>query len=608
MQFPSHTPADPDDVAPASAAQNAASVGSAARASDGARLDDPRRLAALRASGLLDGRRRGGLDRIARVAALALRAPTALVNLVTADAEVPVASAAPDGEPAAMGRTGELDVSFCRHVVAAGAPVVIEDARIHPLVCDNRATLAGRVVAYAGAPLRAPDARGGHVVGSVCVIDDVPRAWSADDLRVLEELAAAAADEIDWRDTVTEALDAADRDLAASERRAGALAAQLERQLAELETVYAHAGVGLCVLDHELRWVRINERLAEINGVPAADHLGRNIHEVLPTISDDAEALLRRVLATGEPMLDVELEGETPAQPGRRRVWREHFLPLRDRCGAVIGINVVCEEITERRRADAERARLLDAERVARADAEAASRAKSEFLATMSHELRTPLNAIAGYVELLELALYGPVSEEQREALGRIRRSQQHLLRLINEVLNYARIEAGAVRYRLADVPVAAALAAAESLVQPQARAKGLTLRVPACDPELTARADGERLQQVMLNLLSNAVKFTEPGGEVVLDHAADGGRLLLRVRDTGIGVPTAELERIFEPFVQVDGRLTRTQDGAGLGLAISRDLARGMGGDLTVESEPGRGSTFTLVLPRGRRVERMGT
>jgi signal transduction histidine kinase len=138
-------------------------------------------------------------------------------------------------------------------------------------------------------------------------------------------------------------------------------------------------------------------------------------------------------------------------------------------------------------------------------------------------------------------------------------------------------------------------------------RAKGLALRVPACDPDLTARADGEKLQQVLLNLLSNAVKFTEPGGDVVLDHAVDGGRLLLRVHDTGIGVPAGELERIFEPFVQVDGRLTRTQDGAGLGLAISRDLARGMGGDLTVESEPGRGSTFTLVLPRGRRVERLG-
>ncbi|GJG85975.1 hypothetical protein tb265_11560 [Gemmatimonadetes bacterium T265] len=245
-----------------------------------------------------------------------------------------------------------------------------------------------------------------------------------------------------------------------------------------------------------------------------------------------------------------------------------------------------------------ERARLFAAERAARAEAEAANAAKSQFLATMSHELRTPLNAIGGYVELIELGIRGPVTPEQRTDLEKIQRSQRHLLGLINGVLNYARVEAGAVHYDLADVLLDEVLATCEALTAPQVRAKGLTLRHDACDRTLRVRADREKLQQVVLNLLSNAVKFTEPGGRVTLACAGDAAAVRVAVADTGIGIARDQLARVFEPFVQVDARLTRTQEGTGLGLAISRDLARGMGGDLTAESAPGAGSTFTLTLP----------
>ena len=252
-----------------------------------------------------------------------------------------------------------------------------------------------------------------------------------------------------------------------------------------------------------------------------------------------------------------------------------------------------------------ERRQLLDSEQAARgraeeaaARADEANRAKSEFLAVMSHELRTPLNAIGGYVELMELGIRGPITEEQRLDLARIRKSEEHLLGLINGVLNYSRIEAGAVRYSVSDVSVDEVLSTCEALVTPQVRAKKLELRYAGCDPALAVKADAEKLQQIVLNLLTNAVKFTPPGGHIELDGAALDHEVRIRVRDTGRGIVADQLAHVFEPFVQVDSQLTRTQEGVGLGLAISRDLARGMGGDLTAESTPGVGSEFTLTLP----------
>jgi PAS domain S-box-containing protein len=245
-------------------------------------------------------------------------------------------------------------------------------------------------------------------------------------------------------------------------------------------------------------------------------------------------------------------------------------------------------------------ARTAEAER-ARAAADEANAAKSAFLATMSHELRTPLNAIAGYAQLLEMGIHGEVNGTQREYLDKIRRNQTHLLGLINDVLNFAKIEAGQVQYEIGDVPLDETLAAVEALIEPQVRARGHQYTYRRGDPAVTARADRDRVEQVVLNLLSNAVKFTSPGGGIVMEWDAEDGQVRVRVRDTGRGIPPDKLPAIFEPFVQVDPTLTRSSEGTGLGLAISRDLARAMHGDLTVESREGEGSTFTLTLPRGR-------
>jgi signal transduction histidine kinase len=247
---------------------------------------------------------------------------------------------------------------------------------------------------------------------------------------------------------------------------------------------------------------------------------------------------------------------------------------------------------------DALQERTDEADRQRRA-ADDANRAKSSFLAVMSHELRTPLNAIGGYVQLLEMGIHGPVTDAQREALGRVERSQKHLLRLINDVLNLARIESGRVEYVLEDVDLAALMADVTPMVEPQMTAKALALEV-AVSAGTVARADREKVQQIVINLLSNAIKFTPAGGRVRVEaRHADGPReVLLSVADTGIGIAPEKQASVFDPFVQVDMSRTRRSEGSGLGLAISRDLARGMGGDLRVESTVGEGSTFTLTLP----------
>jgi signal transduction histidine kinase/PAS domain-containing protein len=275
---------------------------------------------------------------------------------------------------------------------------------------------------------------------------------------------------------------------------------------------------------------------------------------------------------------------------------REFFLSLGRQCAqALERARLFAAEREEHQRA--ERARVeADA---ARRRAEEANRAKAEFLAVMSHELRTPLNAIGGYAELIELGIHGPVTSEQMQALARIQTSQRHLLGLINSVLNYTRVEAGAVHYSIADVPIGEVLVTCEALIAPQAQAKRLATEYRACGPALRVRADRDKVQQIVLNLLSNAVKFTEPGGRIEIGCAARDSGVAVRITDTGRGIPIDQLERVFQPFTQVDAKLTRTQEGVGLGLAISRDLARAMGGDITVESEEGAGSTFTLTLPR---------
>ncbi len=276
------------------------------------------------------------------------------------------------------------------------------------------------------------------------------------------------------------------------------------------------------------------------------------------------------------------------------RFWANVIITALFEDGEHVGFAKVTRDLTERR--NAELRAIEDARRVARA--EAANKAKGEFLAALSHELRTPLNAIGGYVDILTMGIRGELTPEQLEDLERIRRSQQHLLGIINDLLNFSRIDAGRITYRISPVRLSDVVAGIESMVGPMAAPKGLSLEWP--DPSGCAVVLGDRskVDQILLNLLTNAVKFTSRGGHISVACGTSDGAGLIRVRDDGVGIDPELAESIFEPFVQVGRSLATPHEGTGLGLSISRDLARAMNGDLTVESQPGSGSTFTLSLP----------
>jgi len=318
---------------------------------------------------------------------------------------------------------------------------------------------------------------------------------------------------------------------------------------------------------------------------------------------------------------------------GSYRTFLTRGYVARDAAGRPARMIGAMQDVTERIRArEAAEAAQVAAER-ARVTAEEASRLKSEFLATMSHEFRTPLNAIMGYAQLLDMGVLGPATPAQHAHLERLQASARHLLRLVDDVLDVAKVDADRLEVRHDPLVTAVAIAAAVTLVQPQATAKGVRLMdLGAGEPGVSYVGDEHRVRQVLVNLLSNAVKFTPPGGQVTVTcgsaaepepgvRRSEAGRdrasaapgpvaprvwTFVRVEDTGAGIAPDLLGRLFEPFVQGDGALTREQGGTGLGLAISRRLARLMGGDVTARSQPGGGAIFMLWLPGAEPAEQL--
>ena len=403
-----------------------------------------------------------------------------------------------------------------------------------------------------------------------------------------------------------------------------------------LRTVFTEAPVGVAVLRGAEHWFEsANARYVDIVG--RGDLIGKTVREAFPDLEGQGiYPALDKAFATGEPFVANEMLIllDRYHDGGLHQAYFDFvYQPLRDPSGEVEGIAVVITDVTsqvsarkgaeQREQATAEMNATLVAQQAelerlnvflqdqatemeqqaeeaqtARDAAESANKTKADFLAAMSHELRTPLNAISGYAQLMEMELHGPITDQQRRALERIRKSHTVLARLVEDVLSFARIDAGHIEFQITDVRVDELLDGVEALVSPQLEQKGLTYAYSRIDPEVTVRADRDKVEQIMLNLLSNAIKFTD-SGSISVECEITGQSVFVRVRDTGRGIPQDKLQSIFEPFVQVESGLKRGIGGTGLGLAISRELARGMRGDISVESVEGRGATFTLALPR---------
>jgi PAS domain S-box-containing protein len=372
--------------------------------------------------------------------------------------------------------------------------------------------------------------------------------------------------------------------------------ARLRVSEARLTAVFEQAPVAVAVargtVAEDLRFELANEIYRQL--LPGREVVGHTLGEVMPELEPQVRQVLQEVLDTGTQFradeYRVRYDRSGTGVP-EEAYFNLVYHPLRDETGAVEGLVTVATEVTQQ-------VRLRRETEEARARAEEANRAKSQFLATMSHELRTPLNAIGGYVQLIEMGIRGPVTPEQREDLERIDRSQRHLLGLINDVLDFSKLEAGSATYGVEPVPLAAVLDEVQGLVLPQVAEKELAYDDSAARGGAVVLADRSRLEQVLLNLVSNSIKFTPAGGRIQVACRVAEGTAAIRVHDTGIGIPADKLEFIFQPFAQVSAGFTRTAGGTGLGLAISRDLARGMGGDLVAESTLGEGSVFTLTLP----------
>jgi signal transduction histidine kinase len=549
----------------------------------------------------------------ARTGALALLAP--------GGAELRVLRGSGPGGEAGGARWSRLALAAptpLGDAVRTGRPILLADAREH-----RQRYPAGEAVRSGPGPLVAvPLVGSGPVRGALCFGFAEGRVLLPEDRELITALAQQGAL-------------ALDRALLLQRERRSRRAAEVA---ARRVNVLAEAGVLLSstldpeaalenlarlaadtVADYCVTYLRAEDgsirRVGVAHADPEREPLVLQLQQHYPP-DPEAPAGAGAVIRTGSPLLAPEIPDEQLAAGARDerhlQILRQLgpsssiIVPLQAR-GRVLGAMALAtvrggkpryaEEDLALAQELARRAALAVDNALLFFQAQEGSRAKSEFLAVMSHELRTPLNAIIGYSDLLAAEVKGSINDAQREQLARIDRSARHLIAVIQEILEFARLEAGHVSVHAEEVDLAALARETLELVEPSAAARGLTVSLDVGDASLPARTDPAKLRQILLNLLANAVKFTERG-EVGLSLAAGGEGVRIAVRDTGMGIDAADAERIFEPFWQVQRGTTRQAGGTGLGLTITRRLARLLGGEITVQSEPGRGSTFALELP----------
>ena len=497
-----------------------------------------------------------------------------------------------DKHPAALGRRGEevwseiwtsIEPMFER-IRGGGEPIFEEDA---PFLVRRGAD---------GEPL-GPDP------------SDDPNAWFTFSLSPVRDEAGEIVAALNIVSESTRRLQA--------ERAHAEARQEAERAEGRLRDVFSQAPAFMAVLrgrDYVFEYV--NSAYYQLVG--HRDLLGRPVFEALPEIRGQGfDELLDQVLETGEPFVGREVPftvTRTPDSLPEERFVDLVYYPITEADGTRSGVVAHGSDVTEHVVAQREAQR-------ARAEAEQANQAKSQFLATMSHEIRTPINAVVGYADLLDAGISGDLTDKQQSYVDGIRGSSKHLHGLVSDILDLAKIEGGEMVVGTAELPLGEEVHAAISIIAPQATDKGLELTEEwACGEDLRVRGDRSRIRQILLNLLSNALKFTDEGGRITVrcrtPHAAPPETglpaserwVVVEVEDTGRGIPQDQIDRVFQPFVQGESGHTRRAGGTGLGLTISRRLARLMAGELSVQSEVDAGSCFSLWLPLAGSTERPGS